>query len=155
MKLGINIILFIFSLSLFAQNSVEGIIKDAETDKPIAYVNIGIVKKSKGTVSNNEGKFKFEIPSNLMNDTIRLSSIGYTSKSMLVKNFIAILKEKSIIKLLPNIIELNEVVITNKKLKEKIVGNKSKSKKIKGVFKYAVAGNEVGIKIKIKDYAYP
>jgi len=151
MKLGTNIIFFIFSLSLFAQNSVKGIIKDAETDKPIPYVNIGIIKKNKGTVSNNEGKFEFEIPSNLMNDRVRLSSIGYKPKSMLIKDFISILKENLTIKLIPDITELNEIIVTNKKLKEKIVGNKTKSKKMRGAFKYAVAGNEVGIKIKIKD----
>ncbi len=150
-KSGITILLFIFSLSVFAQNSIEGIIKDAETEKPIPYVNIGIVKKDKGTVSTEEGKFEFEIPSKLMNDTIKLSSLGYQPKSMLAKEFAAILKESPIIKLVPVITELDEVVVTNKKLKEKIVGNKTKSKKMKGAFSYAVAGNEVGIKVKIKD----
>jgi len=151
MKLGTNILLLLFSLSLFAQKSTEGIIKNAETDEPIPYVNIGIVKKDKGTVSTDEGKFEFEIPSNLMNDTIKLSSIGYKPKTMLAKDFVAILKTNPIIKLLPEITELDEVVVTNKKLKEKVVGNKTKSKKMKGAFSYAVAGNEVGIKIKIKD----
>ena len=149
-KLGANIILFHFSLSLFAQKSAEGIIKDLETDEPIPYVNIGIVKKNKGTVSTEEGKFEFEIPSKLMTDTIKLSSLGYQSKSMLVKEFVAILKANPIIRLLPEITELNEVVVTNKKLKEKILGNKTKSKKMRGGFSNAVAGNEVGIKIKIK-----
>ena len=151
MKLGTYILLFLFSFSLFAQESIEGIIKDSETEKPIPYVNIGIVKKDKGTVSTEGGKFEFEIPSNFMNDTIKLSSIGYQSKSMLVKNFVAILKTNPIIELIPDIVELEEVVVANKKLKEKIIGNKSKSKKMRGVFRYAVAGSEVGIKIKIKD----
>jgi len=151
MKLGTNILLFLFSISLFSQQSAEGFIKDAETDEPIPYVNIGIVKKDKGTVSTDEGKFEFEIPSNLMNDTIKLSSIGYQPKSMLAKNFLANLKTNPIITLLPEITELNEVVVTNKKLKEKVVGNNSKSKKMKAQFSYAEAGNEVGIKVKIKD----
>jgi len=116
MKLGINITLFLFCISLFAQKSTEGIIKDAETDEPIPYVNIGIVKKEKGTVSNDLGKFEFEIPTNLLNDT-----------------------------------ELDEVVVTNKELKEKIIGNKTKKKIVKGVFSYADAGVEMGIKVKIKD----
>lgn len=141
---------FLGTLPFLAQNSAKGIIKDAETDKPIPYVNIGIVKKNKGTVSNPEGEFEFEIPSDLENDTLRLSSIGYQSKSVLVKDFIANLKVNSVIKLSPEVTELEEVVVTNKKLKEKLLGNKTKSTKIKGGFSYAVAGNEVGIKIKIK-----
>jgi len=151
MKLGINIILFLFSLSLFAQQSAEGTIKDAETGELIQYVNIGIVKKDKGTVSTNKGKFEFEIPPILMNDTIKLSAIGYQPKYMIAKDFLAILKANPTIRLLPEITELDEIVVTNKKLKEKIVGNKTKSKKMKAAFSYAVAGNELGIKIKIKD----
>jgi len=49
-KLGTKIILFLFSISLVAQKSTEGIIKDAETYEPIPYVNIGIVKKDRGIV---------------------------------------------------------------------------------------------------------
>lgn len=151
MKSVTTSILFLFNLTLLAQIPTEGIIKDAETDKPIPYVNLGIVKKEKGTVSNDEGEFEFEIPSNLLNDSIKLSTIGYLTKSMLAKDFVALLKGNPIIKLLPKITELDEVVVTNKKLKEKIVGNTSKSKKMRGVFNYALAGSEVGIKIKIKD----
>ncbi|MFK7814378.1 MAG: carboxypeptidase-like regulatory domain-containing protein [Maribacter sp.] len=151
MKLVIHCILFLFSVSLFAQNSAEGIIKDSETNEPIPYVNIGIVKKDRGTVSTNEGKFELEIPSNLMNDTIKLSTIGYQSKSMLARDFITVLKVNSIIKLLPEIMELDEVVVTNKNLKEKIFGNTTKKKIFKGVCGQADPGVELGIKIKIKD----
>ncbi len=151
MKLGTNIILFLFSISLFAQISTEGIIKDVRTGKPIPYVNIGIIKKDKGTVSTYKGKFEFEISLKSMKDTIKLSSIGYQPKSILVKDFVAILKTNPIIKLIPEITKLNEVVVTNKKLKEKTLGNKTKSKKMRGAFRNAVAGNEVGVKIKIKD----
>jgi hypothetical protein len=151
-KIGTSLILFLLcNLSLFAQNLAEGIVKDAETEEPIPYVNIGIVKKERGTVSTEAGKFEFEIPSNLMNDTIKVSSIGYQSRFMIAKDFVEILKMNSIIELIPDILELDEVVVTNKQLKEKIIGNKSKSKKLRGVFSYALAGSEVGIKIKIKD----
>ncbi|WP_299314472.1 carboxypeptidase-like regulatory domain-containing protein [uncultured Aquimarina sp.] len=150
-KIKINILFLLINLSLFAQNSVVGILKDSETGQPISYVNIGIVEKDKGTVSTEEGKFELEIPLDLMNDTIKLSSIGYQSKSMIAKEFVAILKANSIIGLLPKVTELNEVVVINKKLKKKILGNKTKSKKMRGAFNNAVAGNEVGIKIKIKD----
>jgi len=60
---------------------VVGTVKDSETKKPIPYVNIGIVKKNIGTVSDSEGKFDLKFPMTLENDTIKLSSIGYKSKS--------------------------------------------------------------------------
>ena len=51
MKSVATIILFLFSISLLAQKSIEGIIKDSETEKPIPYVNIGIVKKANNQTS--------------------------------------------------------------------------------------------------------
>lgn len=151
MKLISTILLCLFNFSLFAQNIAEGTIKDSETEEPIPYVNIGIVKKNIGTVSDPEGKFNFEIPSNLEKDTIRISSIGYRSKSMIAKDFLSNLKANPIIELLPKVTELNEVVVTNIKLKEKIVGNKTRSGKFRGGFRNATLGHEVGIKIKIKN----
>jgi hypothetical protein len=102
-------------------------------------------------VSNANGQFEFEIPAELENDSIKLSSIGYQPLSMLVKDFLTILKTKPTIKLIPDITELNEVVVTSEKLKEKIVGNKTTSGKFRGGFRNASLGHEVGIKIKIKN----
>ena len=150
-KIGTNIIFFLFSISLLAQNATEGIIKDAETNEPIPYVNIGVLNKGKGTVSTDKGEFKFEIPTNLINDSIKLSSIGYEPKSMLAKDFVATLEANPIIKLLPEVTELDEVVVINKKLKEKIIGSKTKSKMFGNGFSNGPLGAEFGSKIKIKD----
>jgi len=150
MKLNSIIILCLFNFSLFAQNIVDGITKDSETKKPIPYVNIGIVKKNFGTVSDSVGKFNLNFPSTLEKDTIRLSSIGYQTKSILVKDFLLSLKMNSIVELLPDITKLREVVVTNKKLKEEIIGTRTKSKKFGNGFSNAALGCEFGSKIKIK-----
>ena len=120
MKFKISIILLISTVSLFAQNFAQGVIKDIETDEPIPYVNIGIINKSIGTVTNFEGKFEFETKSNVFNDSIRLSSIGYKSKSILVRDFLNMLKTNKEILLYPDITTLSEVVLTAQKLKEKV-----------------------------------
>ncbi|WP_158977222.1 carboxypeptidase-like regulatory domain-containing protein [Cellulophaga sp. L1A9] len=151
MKLISTLIIFLFHLSLFSQNIAEGTIKDLETKNPIPYVNVGIIKKNIGTVSDSNGKFDFEIPKAFQNDSIKISSIGYRPKSMLVKDFLSNLKTNPVVELVPEITELNEVVVTSKKMKEKIVGNKTKSGKFRGGFRNATLGHEVGIKIKIKD----
>lgn len=147
-KKGTYTILFLLSLTSFSQNLVKGIVRDSENHKIISYVNIGFSKKNIGTTSNEKGRFKLEIPSDLENDTITFSSIGYKSKSMPAKILLTNLKLNPIIELLPEIIELKEVVITNKVLKEKIIGNKSKSKAKR--FSNAQIGEEIGIKIEIK-----
>lgn len=151
MKLTCIFFLCLFNLSLFGQNTAKGTINDSETESPIAYVNIGIVNKNIWTVSDADGNFELEIPLELEKDSIRLSSIGYRPKSMIAKDFITMLKTSPVVKLLPDITELNEVVVTSKKLKEKVLGNKTESEKFRGGFRNSTLGYEVGIKIKIKD----
>jgi len=150
MRTSILIILCLVNFSIFGQNTVDGKIKNAQTNEPIPYVNIGILKRDKGTVSNEKGEFSLEIPTEFINDTIKISSIGYKTKIFIVKEFIKTLNENPSIELSENVIELNEVVVSSKKLKEKVLGNKTKSRMMRGGFRNAELGNELGIKIKIK-----
>ncbi len=150
MRISISILCCLFNFSLFGQITVSGIIKDAKTKESIPYVNIGIMNKKKGTVSNENGGFTLEIPSELIKDTIKISSIGYESKIFISKDFITKLKENQVVELSEKATALNEVTVTNKKLKEKVLGNKTKSKMMRGGFRNAELGNELGIKIKVK-----
>ncbi len=150
MKFSLTTLICLFSLSIFGQKIMDGIIIDSEINKPVPYVNIGILNKNKGTVSDKNGKFSIEISNDFSNDTIRISSIGYKTQSYIVN----ILQEKMItnssIKLYPETVALNEVVVSGKKLKEKIIGNKTKSGMMRGGFRNAALGHELGIRIKLK-----
>ena len=150
MKSSILILICLISHSIFGQNTADGIIKNAQTNEPIQYVNIGIVNRDKGTVSNENGEFTLEIPNEFINDTIKISSIGYESRIFIANEFVKTLKENKNITLSEKVIELNEVVVSNKKLKEKVLGNNTKSKMMRGGFRNAQLGNELGIKIKVK-----
>ncbi len=140
----------LLSHSLCGQTTIDGIIKNANTKDPVPYVNIGILNRNKGTVSNEKGEFALEIPKTFTNDTIRISSIGYSTKHYVANEFIKILRETGNISLSEKEIELNEVIVADKKLKEKVIGNKTKSRMMRGGFKNSELGNELGIKIKIK-----
>lgn len=150
MKSSILILICLIGHSIFGQNKVDGIIKNVQTNEPVPYVNIGILNRDKGTVSNEKGEFWIEIPTEFINDTIKVSSIGYETKIFIANEFIQTLNENRSIELSEKVIELNEVVVSNKKLKEKVIGNKTKSRMMRGGFRNAELGNELGIKIKIK-----
>ncbi|NMH86909.1 carboxypeptidase-like regulatory domain-containing protein [Flavivirga algicola] len=151
MKKVLLVALFLFTtLVTFGQNTADGVVKNAQTNEPIPYINIGILNRDKGTVSNENGEFTLKIPNEFINDTIKISSIGYESRIFIANEFIKTLKENKNISLLEKVIELNEVVVSNKKLKEKVIGNKTKSKMMRGGFRNAELGNELGIKIKVK-----
>lgn len=145
-------LLFTFSLCNYAlsQKVYAGTIKDKTTEEILPYVNIGIVKKGVGTVSSSEGKFSLELNNSYAEDTLRISSIGYKAKNILIKDFKRILDENTIIYLSPEITELNEVVVSNRKLKEKVLGNETTSKSVVVGFSSNKLGNEFGSLIKIK-----
>ena len=129
-------------------SKIYGQVIDSNTHEPLSYVSIGVLNREIGTVTNNEGQFHLSIKSELKNDTIRISSIGYNSVEFSVKDLIE--KDKPLtIELFEQINELNEVVIRAKLIKKKTLGNKTESRFISTALNYEQLGAEIGIKINI------
>ncbi|TJY37772.1 carboxypeptidase-like regulatory domain-containing protein [Pontimicrobium aquaticum] len=123
-KYYITTIFIISSLDLFSQNLIEGQIIDSKSKQPLAWVNIGIAGKSIGTVSNNEGNFKMEINDKYNQDTIRISMIGYKERLFKFIDFKNKIRENPLFKLEAEVMQLNEVIISNNNKQEHILGNK-------------------------------
>lgn len=151
MKSIFTITVLLFTCSIFSQKVVSGTVVDSETNETIPYVNIGILKQSLGTVSNESGKFEFEVKDDFMKDTIKVSSIGYKTISLVASDFIEKMKVNAVLPLTADVTELSEVTITARELKEKVLGNKARSKSLKLGFSVNELGNELGIKINIKN----
>ena len=67
------------------QSFLKGIIIDAESNKPVPYVSIGVIGKAAGTEANVNGEFDITLDDKTNdNDTIRFSSIGYESSDYLI-----------------------------------------------------------------------
>ena len=112
-------------------------------------MNIGVINKEIGTVSNEQGMFNLSISSDCLKDSLRFSCIGYVSKTFLVNDLKNRLAKNNVVMLDENLFVLNEVIVSNKKKKDELVGNTKRPKKISAGFKEAPLGNEVGIKIKL------
>lgn len=100
------------SLFVFGQD-VSAQIKDFKTQKPIEYVNIGILKKEIGTVSDSLGFFKISLLNVLNLDTLRISAIGYKTKNFSIKE----LRSKEFLRIIflkEEVIQLKEIIISNK-----------------------------------------
>lgn len=93
------------SFSTFAQ--INGIIKDNTTKKPIPYVNIWVEGQSTGTTADENGNFS--LPETDGSKSIIFSAVGYGKKSLKAG------ETSGILYLLPQAIELNEVVIESGK----------------------------------------
>ena len=131
---------------LHAQQIIKCTLLDSSSQKPIEFANVGLLNKGIGTVSNENGDFTLKIPDSLINHPIRLSMIGYHSKTI---NAFTLIKEKNIY-LSANNVGLNEVVISSKKTKIKIVGNQTRTKKVSAGFTSNNLGTELAVKLNIK-----
>lgn len=132
------------------ESNIKGFILDS-LNQPIEYVNIGIVNKPIGTVSNEKGEFSLNINETLLLDTLKVSSIGYKTREFIVKE---ILNQNTKIKLEGYTENLDEVLINAKDLK---IYTKGKDKiKTKNEVFFAIPslkelnlGSEIGRKFSV------
>lgn len=115
------IILLLFSSVANSQIVIEGIVKNQENEK-ISFSDIGIKGTKIGAISDEKGFYKLVIPAELTEKSVVFSAIGYLTTEMpiveLLQNEVVFLKHK--------VETLSEVTITTKKLKQKIIGQKSR-----------------------------
>ncbi|GGD74658.1 hypothetical protein GCM10011412_10420 [Maribacter cobaltidurans] len=121
---------------IIGQTVIKGTVTDADTGLPLPYVNIGFIERGLGIVSEEDGTFNFSFDSTLLteNDTLKISSLAYKEYRIPFTEVLRLPKFFEV-KLEPEIISLNEVVLTADKRKrrnktEKMVGysNVGKSK---------------------------
>lgn len=147
-------LLIISLLSLMGFNIqaqvITGILKDKNTSELLQYVNVGVVGKNIGTVSDEKGVFKINVPAANDNDILKISMVGYDDLSYTVADFRKQIATNSLVLMQHSNNQLKEVVIKNKKLKEKILGNKTKSQGTTVSFSSNKLGNEIGMMMKIK-----
>jgi hypothetical protein len=117
-----TLIIFLFFNFLAVSQEIEmnGTIIDAQTNTPIEFVNIGVFNKNKGTVSNQNGEFRISLPKDFLGDSLAISHVSYEALKIPIKN-----SENISILLQPKANQLSEVVITNKKKKNRKIGVKS------------------------------
>lgn len=126
---------------------LTGSIIAAATGTPLPYASIGIPSGNRGTVSDYNGHFKLNLADTLMEHTVRISALGYQSKTYTVSALITALSGKPEIRLHEQVNALNEVNIIAKKRRTRIVGNTSQSKFFKVGFPFKDLGSEVGIQV--------
>lgn len=153
-----NLTLYLLFFILYSFNFVYSqniIIKGMVTDslkKPIQYVNIGVYNKYVGTVTNNKGRFYLNIDNSMINDTLKISSLGYESKEILIKN---IKSNSNINVVLNNYTEkLDEIILTSKNTKLYVKGKKKSKSKNEVFFSIPKAKNrnlgaEIGRKFSV------
>lgn len=130
--------LVVFSKFVVAQDdTVEtvfvelwGKVRDAKTKLPLPYANIYLPTSGLGTVSNEEGYFQLDVPEKFSRDSIRFQFIGYAMRMI----SIADIKNKNVIDLHENIVDLTEMVIYGnapdaRSIVERVLANRERNYK--------------------------
>jgi len=153
-RLSIKAVLLIFvlfsSIPVYSQ-SLKGKVLSTSTNAGIGFVNVVIVGKNIGTVSDEDGNFTIEHVNLFDSDSLRFSIIGYESKNLSVLQF----KEDSVKKVfldlkIYKLLEVNVVHKKGRKPKEIIIGTPVVSNDLKSGFENNDLGSELGIKVHVK-----
>ncbi|AWA29306.1 hypothetical protein HYN48_03945 [Flavobacterium magnum] len=135
---------------IHAQTEYAGTIKDKASGEALPYVNIGVVNKNMGTVSDVNGHFTLPLTTALNAETIRISMVGYEPQTFTVSDFIAKVTENPVLLLERSMSALKEVVVRNKNLQTGTLGNIPGKKTESAGFEKNILGNEMGVTIKLK-----
>ena len=151
MPLKIPLLLYLTLLPYIGlgQKTLVGQVVDASTQDPLPFVNIGLVDKNIGTVTDEEGYFQLEVdPLKYGKANLRFSMIGYESKTFLLEEYLQ--NELIVVPLAEEATALEEVVITTKRtnFQTKLLGNKTTSKFIYASFTTNKLGNEMGFVVR-------
>ncbi|MCL1678761.1 alpha/beta fold hydrolase [Elizabethkingia miricola] len=120
-KFGCITLLSLLSISAHAQSAITGTVKNQD-NKTIPYCSIGIKDSKTGTITDGDGNYKLEIPDEAKNKEIIFAAAGYSDKSIPAND----LKTNSNIVMDYKVTNIEAVVMGAKKLKEKIIGQKSR-----------------------------
>lgn len=124
---------------------------DSGSRQAIEFVNIGIVGKDIGTVSNINGVFKIFLDSEMDTDTLLFSAIGYEPQLIKIANLRN--KNSNKIYLKKKTYNISEVLIKPRNFTEKTLGVTDRNNKVIAGFKDNLLGYECGIRVDIKKSA--
>lgn len=126
----------------------EGRVVSSQTDVGIGFVNIGVVGKNIGTVSDQNGKFSIFIDSIYNNDSVRFSVIGYEPQTFPVRR-LNDLPDKTLY-LNPLEFYLSEIKVVYSKPRDIRLGYPVLSDALKSGFSDNDLGSELGVIINTK-----
>ena len=127
---------------------MKGKILEENSKNSLAYVNIGIPDKNTGTVSGRDGSFEIKLDSLALADSLKISMVGYQSRSFAVSE---LLKQPNPLTILlqQKLTDLQEVVVSQKKLEIQTLGNKTTSTFVSVGLPLKFLGSEIGIRINL------
>ncbi len=90
---------------------ISGTIVESATLKPLPYATIGIYNIGLGTISNEEGNFELKVTENTLNDSLKISYLGFVDRTIPVSQAI---ENHYIIQLERDYVPIPEIIIRSR-----------------------------------------
>jgi hypothetical protein len=107
MRLALHVTLFLFA-GAAASQSIQGTVTDKTSNELLPYVRIGVLHRTVGTISREDGKFTLDFPELRSTDTVVFSMLGYEAQ----KTSVASLQRNADVALKPTSYNLEEVTVS-------------------------------------------
>jgi len=118
MKLISTIFLFFLTLQLQAQ-LISGKVIDSSSEKPLEYVNLGVINTQIGITTNEKGEFSLDIKGQSLKAIVRISMIGYKPQTFPIEE---LTNKENLIKLINTPVQLAEITAKPFSGKQKTIG---------------------------------
>lgn len=143
---------FLMTYGTLMGQKITGVVIDANNKHPVQFVNIGIIGKNVGTVSDSDGKFQLVVDKSLDSDSLLFSVIGYEPQVFDIGTLRK--SENTSIVMHERDYKLDEVTIRPAFFKETILGITSRGSMVQAGFHENKLGYEYGLLMKVKKTAY-
>lgn len=140
------LLLLLLIVSAVAQ-PISGRVTDGRTHAALPYVNIGVVGKALGTVTDEQGVYTLAFQQSLAAETVRVSSLGYAPRTLTLAELAA----HPNVALTPEAVPLAEVQVKGKALfrRTHTLGNTGNAEMATNTFASNSLGGQVGTVIKL------
>jgi hypothetical protein len=105
MRLLLSSVLFLCLGYSFSQTRITGVVRDSQTKEPLPFSSIAVKSSARGTIANGDGVFS--LLSDLTNDTLIFSYLGFEKRAIPAKELAGI----KVVLLIRKEILLQEVVV--------------------------------------------
>lgn len=126
---------------------LAGSVTEASSPQGVPFANVGILGKGIGTVADDQGAFQLKYSDANLNDTVRVSSIGYRAQRLLLRELLA----RPTVRLVAEAVTLREVQVKAKGLykRTRTLGNTGSAS---GTINLSASdlGAEIGTVIRLK-----
>lgn len=145
------VFVFVFATIQCCPQTLECNVVNADTGEPLAFVNVGVVGKDVGTVTNETGTCKIALVDSLYNDSLKFSMLGYSPVAFLVRDFVQRAEhDNGLVELKPTSYALREVKVKPRKTKTRVLGRQTESRYVQAGFKSNQLGCEAGVLVNVK-----